>query len=529
MLVRAFNLRNQRSFFGLGRRVRFIRQREFGLVWTASRAVKPLVPAIVAGSVALLLVACATPEPALEADTRLEECEPIDGFDGALCAQIPVFEDRESAAGRIIELQVVVYPAFSNDTEPDPVFVLAGGPGQGAAQASPAVVGALRAVRSDRDIVFVDQRGTGKSNNLDCDFETDTLDLLGNPDREIELLTECLSGFDADLRHYTTPVAMDDLDEVRHKLGYSRINLWGASYGTRAALVYLRRHGDHVRSAVLDGAVPLGMTLPLSFPEDMQRALDLMLDACEQERPCRERFPQLSGKLAAVLDRLSKRPARVTLDHPRTGEPISLDLTRDVVAGILGSALYAPQSASMLPLLIEQAYGGDFAGLLALGFALEPWEKGRISVGMFFSVICAEDLPWFDAEEQRSRALGSFLGESLAKHWARVCEFWPQGSVAETYHDPVRSDVPVLVLSGSLDPVTPPRWGDRLAEGLTSMHHAVVPGAGHGTSADGCVPSLIADFIRAGSADDLDSACVNSMQRPPFFVTPSGPVMEAER
>ena len=475
------------------------------------------------------MLACSVFEQASEENTSLEECDPGDGFDGALCAQVPVFEDRERGTGRMIDLRVVVYPAFDNDPRPDPVFVLAGGPGQGAAQASSAVVSVFRKVREERDIVFVDQRGTGRSNGLDCEFDTDDLDLLLDGDRGIENLKLCLAGYDADLRRYTTPIAMDDLDEVRDKLGYSKINIWGGSYGTRAALVYIRRHGDRVRSVVLDGAVPLEMKIPLFFPEDMQRALDLMLDACEREEPCRRRFPELRSQLAAVLERLSRRPARLTVEHPRTGELVSFDLPRDAVVETLSATLYNPQAASMLPILIEQAYGGDFAGLLAQRFASEPTEEGRISSGMFFSVVCAEDLPWFDEDEVRSRAFGSFMGESTARRWARICGFWPRGTVSESYHDPVRSDVPALVLSGEFDPVTPPRWGDKLAEGLTSMRHVVVPGAAHGTTGVGCVPNLIAEFFEAGSADDLDSRCVEGMERPPFFVTPSGPSMEAGR
>ena len=501
--------------------------RESEMNGRASRIVRPVTCSLVAGCVAILMLACASSGPVPEKNTLLAECDPGDGFDGALCAQIRVFEDRERAAGRTIDLRVVVYPAFDNDPRPDPVFVLAGGPGQGAAQASPAVVSVLREVREERDIVFVDQRGTGESNGLDCEFDTDDLNLLFDEDLGIENLKRCLAGYAADVRHYTTPVAMDDLDEVRDKLGYPNINIWGGSYGTRAALVYLRRHGDRVRSVVLDGAVPLGMKIPLSFPEDMQRALDLMLDACEREDTCHVRFPELRSQLDAVLDRLKQRPARVTMDHPTTGEVVSFSLPRVTVLETLGAALYTPRTASMLPILIEQAYRGDFAGLVALGFASEPRDEGRISPGMFFSVVCAEDLPWFDKEELRSRAFGSFMGESTAERWARVCDFWPRGSVSEDYHEPVRSDVPALVLSGAFDPVTPPRWGDKLAEGLTSMRHVVVPGAAHGTTAEGCVPKLVAEFIQTGSADDLDYQCVDGRERPPFFVTPSGPSMEA--
>ena len=489
------------------------------------RQVKLVAKAFISACSAALLLACLAPEQDSQDNSLLQECDPADGFDDALCAWIPVFEDRDQTSGSTIQLRVVVYPALDNDPRPDPLFFLAGGPGQSAAQASSSVARAFRKVREERDLVFVDQRGTGDSNGLDCDLDTDDLSLAFSEEHGIKQLKRCLSGYDADLRHYTTPVAMDDLDEVRDKLGYSKINIWGGSYGTRAALAYLRRHGDRVRSVVLDGAVPPGMKIPLSFPEDAQRALELMLDACEREDPCRARFPELRSQLAAVLDRLANRPARLTMDHPRTGEPVSFSLPRDGVAQTLIAALYAPQAASMLPILIEQAYEGDFAGLLALGFALEPRDEVQLSWGMFFSVVCAEDLPWFDDDERRSSAFGSFMGESTAKRWAQICEFWPHGTVSEGFHDPVRSDVPALVLSGALDPVTPPRWGEKLAEGLTDMRHVIVPGAAHGTSVEGCVPSLIADFVRAGSADDLDVDCVEGIDRPPFFVTAAGPSM----
>ncbi len=278
------------------------------------------------------MCACASGPESVQRQLVLEECEPGNGPLDARCGAIPVFEDRSRASGRTIDLKVVVYPALNRDPQPDPLFVLAGGPGQSAAQLSSVFAGMLRAVRQDRDLVFVDQRGTGESNGLPCDMDTDDLESLSSTDFVIETLRQCLEGYDADLRFYTTPVAMDDLDEVRAKLGYSSINLWGGSYGTRAALVYLRRHGEHVRSVVLDGAVPLAMKLPLSFPEDGQRALDLTFDACEMEDPCRKRFPDLRRKLAGLLDRLERQPIRVSVKHPRTGEDVDFEVQRDFVA-----------------------------------------------------------------------------------------------------------------------------------------------------------------------------------------------------
>ena len=491
--------------------------------------VSRLIGVALIGSVALsILSGCGTGGESAEHQDVLGECEPEQGLRNARCGQIQVFEDRDRATGRMIDLQVVVFPALDNDPQPDPLFVLVGGPGQGAAQLSSRLVDVFHDVRRERDIVFVDQRGTGKSNGLDCDLESDDLQALFSKDRAVAELEKCLAGYDADLRHYTTPVAMDDLDEVRAKLGYANINIWGGSYGTRAGLVYLRRHGEHVRSIVLDGAVPLAMKLPLSFPEDAQRALDLMVAACETEAACHARFPELRPKLDAVLERLAKRSARVAVNHPTSGAVVDLELHQDVLAGALHAALYSPPAASMIPLLIEQAHAGDFEGLLALALAGESAPaEARVSLGMFFSVVCAEDLPWIGDEELRSRALGTFLGDSTAAMWRRVCAFWPAGSVGADYHEPVRSEIPALALSGAFDPVTPPRWGDQLAEGLANVRHIVVPGAAHGTSGAGCVPDLIAEFIRDGSAEGLQDGCVEELRRPPFFVTHSGPAMGA--
>lgn len=471
-----------------------------------------------------LLGACASEPESAEPRVVLEDCEPGTGPLDAQCGTVPVFEDRSRASGRSIDLKVVVFPALSRRPQPDPVFVLAGGPGQAAAQLSSVLAGMLRDVRQDRDLVFVDQRGTGESNGLPC--ETDDWEFISDVNFAVETLRQCLDGYDADLRFYTTPLAMDDLDEVREKLGYSTINLWGGSYGTRAALVYLRRHGEHVRSVVLDGAVPLAMKLPLSFPEDGQRALDLTLEACEREDPCRQRFPDLRRKLARLLDRLERKPLRVTVAHPRTGDDLDFEVRRSFVASSLQGALYSPVTASMIPLFIEQAHDGEFGGLLALALSFDSQPAStKVSWGMFFSVVCAEDLPWIDNRERSQGSSGTFLGESLLEMWDSVCAEWPRGAVAHGYHEPVRSDIAALVLSGELDPVTPPRWGETLAEGFSRARHIVVPGLGHGTSSAGCVPELIAQFIRDADGEGLDVACVQKLQRPPFFVTHGGPTM----
>ena len=346
----------------------------------------------------------------------LADCEPGDGPRNALCGWVPVYEDRSAATGRQIDLRVVVFPASSRNRQPDPLFVLAGGPGQGAAQISSFITGVFEEVRRERDIVFVDQRGTGRSNGLPCDRDSDDLSALLSAEHAVDALLDCLQEYEADLRFYTTPVAMDDLDEVRVVLGYERINLWGGSYGTRAAQVYLRRHGERVRSIVFDGAVPMAMTLPEGFPQDSQRALDLLLEDCEGQAACRERFPDLRRKLDEVLARLGRAGNQSALAHPRTGARADVTLRPEIATGILRSALYSQDAAALVPMLVEQMHGGDFAGLLAFAVGAESSpSEAKIDWGMFFSVICAEDLPWIDEAARNAAPAGVFSNDETPR------------------------------------------------------------------------------------------------------------------
>ena len=207
----------------------------------------------------------------------IEKLKPCTGYDtpvDAYCGSLKVYENRATKQGRQIDLNIVVLPALRSDAAPDPLFFLAGGPGQGAAKLAKVVREIFRRVQSDRDIVLVDQRGTGKSNPLDCNSDDDSLQAIMETNEQVlDRLKACQAKYDADLTLYTTPIAMDDLDDVRAFLGYDKINVYGGSYGTRAALVYMRQHGDRVRSAILDGVAPTNMRLPLYFPRDTQRAL----------------------------------------------------------------------------------------------------------------------------------------------------------------------------------------------------------------------------------------------------------------
>lgn len=434
-----------------------------------------------------------------------------------------MFENRDTRQGRTIDLKIVLLPALGNEPAPDPVFFLAGGPGQGAAQLAPFIRDRLRRVQADRDIVLVDQRGTGDSNPLECRTDDDSLAVLNeSADVSLDRLRKCLASYDADPRLYTTPIAMDDLNEVREYLGYDHINLYGGSYGTRAALVYIRRHEATVRAAVLDGVAPTDMRLPLFFARDGQRALDRLLSDCESDPACREKYPRLADRLRQLIARLNDSPVRTRLTHPRTGVEEEVSIDGQFLANVIFGALYSPLTSSLLPELLARAEASDFQGLLALGLS-GAGAAGNMSIGMQLSVLCAEDYPRITADEVTQLEGTTLFGTHLAAERMRACEFWPKGDVDAGYYEPVSSAVPILVLSGDLDPVTPPSWGESILPHLSNATHVVVPGTGHGAIGTGCGMRLIHTFIERASADGLDTSCKDMLKRPPFFLTPAGP------
>ncbi len=453
----------------------------------------------------------------------LSPCPASERVSGGMCGVVEVPEDRANPEGRVIPLKVVVLPATEPGGPPDPVFFLAGGPGQAATELAPMLAQALDGVRSQRDFVFVDQRGTGDSNPLTCDLLEEQLAFSDSVPIEVteDDWRACLAAMDASPGHYTTPVAMDDLDEVRRALGYERINLWGGSYGTRAASVYLRRHPESVRAAILDGMAPVDMRIPLHFAADAQRALDLLLASCREDPGCSARFPELGERIGELLDSLDHDPPRrFRVRHPRTGEWEETPLPRAAAAAVLRAILYSPAFSSLAPLIVESALNGDIGPLISLA---DPAVGPDLSLGMFLSVLCAEDIPFVDAESAWEAAGDTVFDTEAAEELMEACSVWPRGELPPDYREPVRSGAPVLLLSGELDPVTPPRWGDHAAATLENARHLVVPGAAHGTLMVGCVPDLIGQFLDTADPAALDDACLADMTRPRFWFSATGP------
>ncbi|UCE84753.1 MAG: alpha/beta fold hydrolase, partial [Deltaproteobacteria bacterium] len=423
--------------------------------------------------------------------------------------------------GRRLDLFVGVVPAVAGQPEPDPLVLLAGGPGQAATESFVTLPQAFTRIGRRRDIVLLDQRGTGRSHPLDCEVPAD---LARAPGGAATLARRCLAAIsvDADPRLYTTGVAVEDLEAVRRALGYEQLNLYGISYGSRVALAYLRRYPERVRSAILDGVVPADVALGPGMAQSAQDSLDATLARCEADAACAAAFPELRAHFAALAARLEADPIELALRDPASGEPTRVRMTRDRLAGAVRLLSYAPETTALLPLLIETAYrGDDLAPLAAQSLILERQLAESFSYGMQFSVACTEDVPFADRAPAALEA--TYLGSHPFDLLREVCAHWPVGVRAADFREPVVSDVPVLLLSGELDPITPPDHAERAARTLRRSRHLVAPGQGHGVAIRGCIPGLMSRFVEAGNADAIDADCIARMEPVPFFLRMSGP------
>lgn len=425
--------------------------------------------------------------------------------------------------GKQIRIRVAVVPALARNKLPDPVVFLAGGPGQSAIELLPTLAPRLSRLQQRRDLVFVDQRGTGQSAPLACPDEqnlpvAEALDLEASMRRLDACRVELMKLPHGDLRQYTTVIAMQDLDAVRQALGVQQWNLIGGSYGTRAGLEYLRAFPGSVRRAVLDGLAPPDMVLPHSFSPDNQAALDALLAACAAQPGCQAAYPDLAGQWQRLLASL---PQTVTLTHPLTGRQEKGLLQREHLVRAVRAPLYVPALASALPAAIAQAAEGNFNALSGLMSGMGG-RRGQPVAGMHFSVICAEDLPRMAASTE---GLGKDYGRVDAQLYERVCKDWPRGSVPAEFYAMPTAQSPVLLLSGGADPVTPPRHGERVAKALGAKAiHQVVPAAGHGVMNLPCMREVLARFIDAktdAEALALKTDCAAAMPRPLAFVPPN--------
>lgn len=437
----------------------------------------------------------------------------------AQCGTLAVPEDPAAPDGRKITLALAWVPT-DNAEDPDPVFMLAGGPGQGARDSYPLVATAFREILRKRHVILLDQRGTGGSNALVCRDERGRSavgdSLQDTPASAAAFARRCRGDVErrADPRFYTTSIALQDLDAVRAALGVERINLVGISYGTRVAQHYLRAFPERVRSAVLDGVVPNALVLGSEHAKNLEASLDLQFARCGQTPACTERLGAPRENFRRLATELRAAPRTLRYRDAFSGEEKTDALTYGHLAAVVRLYAYAPMAAAMLPLTLHEAAQGRAEPLMAQAQMMLGQVSEQITHGMQLSVMCSEDAPRLRVDPADA---GSVLGTEFIEFTLAQCAEWPRGAVPADFNAPLRSQVPVLLLSGEFDPVTPPRYGEEVLQGLSRGRHLVLRGQGHNVIGVGCAPRLAARFIDTADAAALDAGCLEKLAYAPPF------------
>ncbi len=431
------------------------------------------------------------------------------------CGRYRVWEDRETRAGRTLDLAFVVADALdpqADDSTAATYFF--GGPGTSVTVPSPFMISASQELRRHRDLLFLDFRGVGNSGALDCGvpYPGGIQSRFGTifPVDHIVACRDRLAER-AQLDLYTSAQNMDDLDELRAWLNYRTLDLNGGSYGTREIQVFLRRHPESARTAILNAVSPIFLGGYITHARGLQNALDELVAECLDEPRCSTAFPELEEKVSSVLERIRTDPPKVTAE----GETVQLG------PGELGYALRGLlyRRAGEVPAMVYAAAAGDWQQLADYYVQRSGWvSDAEGEAGMHFSVLCAEDITRVDSAAIARETAGTFLGDYLIGGYAGACEVWPYARLDPSYWEPVASDVPALLLSGTRDPVTPPDGAEAVAKHFSNSLHLVVPGAGHGVGGP-CIGEIQRRFVEAGSVEGLDTSCLEA--RPPTeFVVP---------
>lgn len=453
---------------------------------------------------------CSLPSP-------FPQGEPLE----AQCTTFAVPEDRSTQGGRTVALNIAwIPPRNTSDPANDPVFFLAGGPGQAAVATFPGLAPAFKDIMKDRGIVLVDQRGTGKSNPLNCKSEGNE-QFDSDPVAGRAWIEGCIATLSAkaDLRRYTSTDAVADLEAVRKAIGADKINLIGVSYGTRMAQQYALRHPQHVRTVTLDSPVPNTLGLGNIFARNLDSALEAQFALCKESPACKARMGDPRAELQAVLARLRANPVPVTYRDSSTGEELTETMTADHVAGLVRMYAYMPAVGALLPQLIREASQGRYSNLMALAKMMQGDMAESMAMGMQMSVVCTEDAA---SMVVRAEDADTVLGNRMVEGLSAMCEAWPKGDKPADFNTPLKGNLPVLVLTGEFDPVTPPKYGEEIARSLPNARWLDLKGQGHNVIGAGCMPKLFAQFIEKADAKALDGKCLDKLAYVPPFTSYNG-------
>jgi pimeloyl-ACP methyl ester carboxylesterase len=442
----------------------------------------------------------------------------------ALCGTYGVYEDRAAQTGKIIPIAVVVLKAKHPSNRA--ITLIAGGPGESAVPYAPFIADgvfekSLVPLREDYNILFIDDRGMGASNGLQCDLTPQSdpaayfRDLFPH---NVVQACRAANAATSNLADYNTNYAVDDLNDIRAALGYPKLVLDGGSYGTFFSLVYMRRHPRSVESAVLNGVAPPGFQPLPGEPMGAQRALDDLIVKCKRDPVCNAHFPNFAQQFSALIARLDKGPIPVALVAKKGAKPVTVQLSKAVFVDHLRQTLYDPEAASYIPLVIDRAAHGDTMPLATLINLTAVGLNEDLTNGAWFSYVCQDMTPFLDQSAVDAAAAHSFAGDLRIEAQRNACKLWNVPAMPPTFNDPVRSDAPTLMISGSDDPATPPRYAAAAAKYLPNARIVLVQGAGHAAETP-CTDALIVQFVRAQSAKGLNVGGCSSAFTVPKFAT----------
>ena len=476
----------------------------------------------------ILLIAFLAASTASAQSLELTDCRisagPGASSMAARCGTMTRPLDPTGAVPGEIELRIAVVPALNLTPEPDPLVPIAGGPGQGSVQFYNAYYWAFEDVRRNRDILLIDQRGTGESATMDCEFDDDVIEGDYSIEMTVEYTGLCLEQLPYDPRFFTTSIAVTDMEAVREALGYPSLNLYGVSYGTRVVQHYARRYPDSTRSLVIDGVVPPQLSLGPEIATESQRAVDNILARCAEDEACNERFPNVAADFKRIVTELRETPANISVPHPSTGRPKEVEFGEGELAAAIRLLAYHPNSIALMPLLIHEAGKGNYVPLGSQFMMTMIAMMDAMSLGMHNSVVCTEDVPFYDKSTIDYDGLAaSYMGAHQLDALEAICSVWPVGPIDDEFKVPLATDLPVLLLSGDSDPITPPRYADLAAIDLENAAHLIGKNQGHGQIGVGCTPQLVADFIETKDPASLDAECLQRSFVMPFFLDFSGP------
>ena len=443
----------------------------------------------------------------------------------AFCAPFRVPENWDLPDGRKIELKLALVRSDAQVAERDLVVLLAGGPGQAATEVYPRAAAGFAPLLRHRNLILLDQRGTGGSHALACKENPTDIDTaavseidLDKVRAQTERCRDALSK-DGDPAQYTTSAAVRDLEALREALGAPQFDLVGVSYGTRVAQQYLKRYPDGVRSIVLDSAVPNELVLGAEFAINLDAALKAQFAECTKTPACSNAVGDPYANLYKLRDALAAKPVDVDIRQPRTFASEKKPLNALTLAALVRLFAYSGETSALLPLTIRHALDGDYAPLVAQASLLNEELSDLEGSGMQLSVICAEDADRLDERPEDAKLI---LGDALVRVMRAQCAVWPRGTRPPDFHEPVASDKPALVLEGEYDPVTPPRYGEAIVKGLPNGRLLVAKGQGHSVMGRGCLPRLVARFVETLDAKALDAGCIADFGPMPAFVNYNG-------